>query len=167
MGLINKFLDKLFGNRPTQAAAPSTQSPAQQQPVEDFYSKWQRKRMERAAELEVQLKDWLIATIKRKGSIAFSWESGNDEAFVDYELSKEEEPEAVGSLETYIVFKLDIPDAGEFNMTGSGSFYIDGGHVRIKYNSVMKDIVDYDEENGREIYNNEVVDSGEMVLFPA
>ena len=50
---------------------------------------------------------------------------------------------------------LDIPSAGEFTMTGQGAFFISDQQVKIRYESVISELTDYDEENDREIYGRE------------
>jgi hypothetical protein len=53
-------------------------------------------------------------------------------------------------------------------MNGKGEIYKDGNMLRVRYGSVIKYLVDYNEETGEEIYNEqEETDSGDMVLFPA
>lgn len=69
-------------------------------------------------------------------------------------------------LEEYIMDKLDIPSAGEFSMTGSGSIYLAGNTVKLKHSSVIKELVDYNEETEEEIYGGEeVTSSGDEVIF--
>jgi hypothetical protein len=158
MGLIDKLFGKFFGNSDGKArlSEPTTN---------DYMARWEKERQQRIQAAESRLKDWVIASVKEKGSLSFSWESGNDEAFVTFKDSTEMEEENYQDLEEYIVDKLDIPDAGEFEMTGSGTVYIDGNLVRAKYTSTMKAIIDYDEGTEKEVYSEEEEDSGDKVLF--
>jgi hypothetical protein len=68
-------------------------------------------------------------------------------------------------MEEYIVNKLEIPDAGEFSMTGQGSMYIEGRFVKAKYSSVIKGVVDFNEETETEVYGVAEEDSGDRKLF--
>jgi hypothetical protein len=68
-------------------------------------------------------------------------------------------------LEEYIIDKLDIPDAGEFTMNGSGMIYIADNAVKAKYSSIMKAVIDYDETTEEEIYSEEEQSSDDKVLF--
>jgi hypothetical protein len=69
-------------------------------------------------------------------------------------------------LGEFIVDCFDIPDAGEFEMNGSGTIYLSGNLIRAKYSSVTKLLVDFDEETDEETYTEEEHDSGDQVLFP-
>jgi hypothetical protein len=158
MGLLNNLFGKLFGNKAQQAEpAPPVAT--------DYMARWDRERQERMQAAELRLKDWLVAAVREKGSLSFTWESGNDEAFVTFPDSNESNERQFWDLEEYITDRLEIPDAGEFAMTGSGEVYIDGNVLRARYQSTMKAIVDYDEENEQEIYSDEEQDSGDTVLF--
>ena len=68
-------------------------------------------------------------------------------------------------LEEYVVSKLEIPDAGEFSMTGQGTLYIEGDFVKAKYSSVMKVLTDFNEETQTEVYGEEYKDSDDRKLF--
>lgn len=158
MGLIDKLFGNLFGK--------STQTPKSPEPATgDYMARWEKERQERIQAAELRLKDWVATMVKEKGGLPFTWESGNDEAFVTFKDSSEAEQENFQDLEEYIVDKLNIPDAGEFEMTGSGTVYIDDNFVKAKYSSTMKAIIDYDEETEQEVYSEEEEDSGDKVLF--
>jgi len=68
-------------------------------------------------------------------------------------------------LEDYIIEKLEIPDAGEFQMNGRGKVYIDNNLVRAQYSSVMKGVIDYNEETNEPVFSEEELDNGDKVLF--
>ncbi len=161
MSILKNIWQKIFGNnndasKKSTATSPSTST--------DYLSKWQKERQERAAAAETNLKDWLIAHLQKK-EMPFSWESGNDEAFVEFEDFTTAEEDQFTDLEEYIINKLDIPDAGEFNMNGNGAIFIEGNAVKAKYQSMLKNIVDYNEDTDEEIYGEEESDRGERVLF--
>ncbi len=170
MNLISWLLKKIFGNKSVEKPAPARQPSANNGQVtppqlNDFMARWEKKRNERIKEAEERLKDWIILSIKEKGSLPFTWESGNDEAFVTFRDNNEAEEDNFQDLEEYIVDKLDIPDAGEFRMDGSGTLYLADNQVKAKYSSVIKGITDYDEETDAVTYSEEEHDSGDKVLF--
>jgi SepF-like predicted cell division protein (DUF552 family) len=158
MSLISDFFKKLFGNNNQKTTAPLL-------PNKDYVAEWDREREERAALAEVKLRDWIVAQIKTKEKLMYSWESGNDEVFVTFEDASEQEEDNFFELEQYIIDKLDIPDAGEFEMNGKGNIYIENNFVKTKYSSVLKMLIDFDEENEKEIYGEEEYDEGEKTLF--
>ena len=159
MGLISRFLGKLFGKQ--QAAEPVKPI----RPATDYIARLEKEREERMKAVEQRLKEWAVASVQEKGTLPFSWESGNDEAFVTFADCNDAESGKFEDLEEYIIDKLEIPDAGEFQMNGSGVIYIDGNSVKAKYSSVMKGIIDYNEETEEEIYSEEELDNGDKVLF--
>jgi hypothetical protein len=158
MGLIDKLFGKLFGKKDQKVKPPD--------PVaNDYMAQWEKERQVRIQDAELRLKGWIISSINEKGSLPFTWESGNDEAFVTFQDSNEEEEEDYQDMEEYIIDKLDIPDAGEFSMTGSGTVYIEGDSVKAKYSSTMRGIIDYNEETEQPVYSEVEEDSGDKVLF--
>lgn len=159
MGILDKLFGNFFGN--------NDKKPQQSEPTaNDYMARWEKERQERIQAAELRLKDWVVNMVKERGGLPFTWESGNDEAFVTFKDSSKAGEENFQDLEEYIVDKLDIPDAGEFEMTGSGTLYIEGNFIRAKYNSTMKAIIDYDEETEQEVYSEEENDSDDKVLFP-
>jgi hypothetical protein len=158
MGIISKLFGKLFGNNHQKAELTELST-------NDYLSRWEKDRQERIQSAEQRLKEWIVASVKEKGGLQFTWESGNDEAFVTFKDSTDSEEENYQDLEEYIIDKLDIPDAGEFEMTGSGTVYIDNNLVKAKYSSSLKEIIDYDEETEQVTYSEEEQDSGDKVLF--
>lgn len=154
MGLINNILQKLFGK--------SQQTPSS---TNVFLARWEKERTARIKTAEEQLKPWITATVRAKGSLPFTWESGNDEAFVTFTDASDAEQDNFDALEAYIIDKLDIPDAGEFEMTGAGDIYIEHNAVKAKYSSTMKALIDYNEETEEAVYDEEEHDSADVVLF--
>ncbi len=161
MSLISSLLAKLFG-KDNGDKQKSLNRPASAQ---DYMNRIENERNERIKSREASIKNWMLNSVREKGNLAFSWESGSDEAFVTFKDSNEAEQDNYEDLEQYIIDKLDIPDAGEFKMNGNGTIYIDGDLVKAKYASTMKGIIDYDEATETEIYSEEIVDSGDKVLF--
>jgi len=167
---LASWFKKVFGNSDAKMQTSAKQPPRDHTPptqdqINDYMSRWEKERNERIKEAESKLKDWIIRSIRDKGSLEFTWESGNDEAFVTFKDSNEAEEDTFQELEEYIIDKLDIPDAGEFRMDGRGVLYLADDAVKAKYSSVMKGVVDYDEETDTEVYSEEVLDSGDKVLF--
>jgi len=170
MSLISRLLKKIFGNGNVEKQAPIKQLSANNDQVtppqkNDFMARWERERNEEIKKAEEKLKDWIILSIRERGSLTFTWESGNDEAFVTFKDNNEAEEDNFQDLEEYIVVKLDIPDAGEFRMDGSGTLYLADNLVKAKYSSIIKGVIDYDEETDTQIYSEEEHDSGDKVLF--
>jgi len=170
MSLISRLIKKLFGIGKVKTQSSENQQHSkndQEMPARtnDHMVLWQTKRNKRIKEAEEKLKDWIIRSITEKGSLAFTWESGNDEAFVEFNDYNEVEQDKFECLEEYIVDKLNIPDAGEFSMNGNGTLYIADNFVKAKYSSTMKGIIDYDEATETEIYSEEELDSGDKDLF--
>jgi hypothetical protein len=155
MGILNDLSRLLFGNKTTAAG----------QSLSQHLSRWEKERQERMQVVEGTLKPWVLNLLKEKGELTFSWESGNDEAFVTFDAFTEAEENNFMELEEYMVDRLEIPDAGEFQMNGSGTVYMDGGIARVKYTSVMKEIVDYNEKTDEVVYGEEMQDGGERMLF--
>jgi hypothetical protein len=91
MSLISRFLKKIFGNK-------KDENEKIKQSNNFFITKWQNERKARINEAEQNLKDWLISLVNDKKSLQFSWESGNDEAFVSFQDYKEIDEEK----DTYI-----------------------------------------------------------------
>lgn len=158
MGLISDLLKKIFGNN-QHKAEPSIQ------PNDNYIARWEKERQERIIAAEARLKDWVITSLRKKGSLPFSWESGNDEAFVTFQDRTDIDEDNFEDLEEYIIDKLDIPDAGEFQMNGSGTIYLENNLAKVKYSSTMKATIDFNEETEEEIFSEEELDSGDKVLF--
>lgn len=158
MGLINYLFKKIFGD---------SQQKTDLTPMvgENYMVRRDKEREERIMAAEKRLKSWVITSLKEKGSLPFSWESGNDEAFVTFHDKANTSEDNFEDLEEYIIDKLDIPDAGEFQMNGSGTIYLENNSARVKYSSTMKATIDFNEETEEEIFSEEELDSGDKVLF--
>jgi hypothetical protein len=167
MSLISRIFSTLFAkkkNNNTQTWDTTSVSFNKDQIEQLLYNRDQEKN-KRIKEAEDLLKQWIVQLIKEKDGITFTWESGNDEAFVTFKDKNEADENKFWELESYIIDKLDIPDAGEFSMNGEGKIYILNYEVRAKYSSTMKALIDFDEETETEIYSEEEHDSGDKVLF--
>lgn len=158
MGLISNLLKKLFGDNHKQAESSL--------PANDNYiARWEQEREERIIAAEERLRDWVIGSLNENGKLHFSWESGNDEAFVTFQDKDDMNDDNFEYLEEYIIDKLDIPDAGEFQMNGNGTIYMENNFARVKYSSTMKATIDFNEDTEEEIFSEEEYDSGDKVLF--
>ena len=158
MGLFNNLMKKLFGGNQQKAESVT-------EPVNNYMERWEHERKERISSAETKLKDWLALYVKENRNLEFSWESGNDEGFVTFQDSASIGEDRLDQMESYIIDKLDIPAAGEFQMNGSGFIYLDNNLIKVKYSSIMKALVDFDEKTEEEIYSEEEHDSGDVVLF--
>lgn len=154
MVLISGFFKRLFGKKNEQTK------------VENYMDSWGKERQQRIVNAEARLKDFIVSSLKEKGKLTFSWESGHDEAFVTFDDKDDSKEDDFFDLEEYIVYKLDIPDAGEFQMNGNGTLYIQDNFVRAKYSSTMKETIDYNEDTDEEIFDEEIVESNDISLFP-
>jgi hypothetical protein len=158
MGLISNLFKKLFGNSQRQSQTPP-------QTNMGYMDRWELERQKRIADAERQLKDWILVMLREKGSLPFSWESGNDEAFLTFEDVNDTERDHFEDLEMYMIDKLNIPDAGEFKMNGSGMIYMENGFARVKYSSIIKITIDFNEETEEEVFGEEEEDSRDIALF--
>jgi hypothetical protein len=171
MSFLKKLLALLGGRNTAQDASayPSSTEPQPAQDPNSFIVSWQQAMFKRAKEVEPKVRDWIIHTLKADGAIPFTWESGNDEAFVELTSFDAESPEleeTIWSMQEYIIYTLAIPDAGEFQMDGNGEIYLQGNEARIRYESTYVEIVDYDEELDEPVYEKvEEKDSGDKLLF--
>ena len=159
MGIFKSIL-RLFQGEKTQSVpnTPDTNS------SQHFIDRWEKERQARVASYEQELKLWLLQLLKEKKELRFNWESGNDEAFVTFE-DEDNMNENFESLQDYMIAALDIPDAGEFEMHGTGTIYIAGNAVRVTHESITKMIIDYDETTDEVIYGNNETDKGDIILF--
>lgn len=153
MSLFKSIFDKLLG---TSNSAPQTN---------DFMSRWEKERQENIVKAQAEIKEWLTEKVKEKGTLNFSWESGNDEAFLEFEEYNDAEQDQYQTLEMYIIDSLEIPDAGSFQMTGNGTLYIADKVMKVVHSSILREIVDYDEKTNEEIFGNSDEDKGEVDLF--
>ncbi|HYG51668.1 MAG TPA: hypothetical protein VD905_12235 [Flavobacteriales bacterium] len=161
------FFSKLFGGKKPQNNSSNTQ--ASQNKSADNYSDWQKKEQERQAALAENVKAPIIQHISKNGIFKFTIEAGNDEAFLHFEASTEkteEDEQELYDIEEYLIDVLDIPSAGEFSMTGEGSLFMKNNKVYCEYKTIYKELLDYDEENDKEIYSDETEERYETELFP-
>ncbi len=159
MSIIRKLLRLFTGDKqPQDAAIPDPG-------VHNMPLSWSRGNDEETRAIEQQIKDWLVTTLRKKEALAFSWESGSDEAFLSFSDATEADQKYFYDLEDYLIRRLDIPSAGEFEMNGKGTIRITGTTVKVQYSSVIRELIDYDEANEQEVYGEEEQDSGELVLF--
>lgn len=154
MSFLNSLFGKWFGNSGNSAGGS----------VENWEQKWERERQQRMKENEVVVRGWVIDYLNKNGKLAFTWSSGGDEAFltvegVGYEDEYQEE------LSDYLIDKLEIPSAGEFTMNGQGTMYQKDNEVRVVFSSMYKELSDYNEETGEEIYSVELANQGDELLF--
>jgi len=161
MNFISALFAKLFGIN----KAKNQDSPERTAELHDWETRRENQRNARIKSIEERIKNWMLTSVKQKGKLTFRWDSGHDEAFVYFTDNNEADKENYEDLEQYIIDRLDIPDAGEFEMKGNGTIYIDDNLVKAKYSSTMKGLIDYDEATQTEIYSEEVLDSGDKVLF--
>lgn len=159
MSIINKLLRLFTGNKQPQSAAAA--DPA----VPERPFSWSRSNDEETRAMELRIKAWLVAWLRRQGPMPFSWESGSDEAFLSFSEPAGADQQYFYDLEDYLIRKLDIPSAGEFAMNGNGTVRITGNTVKVQYSSAIRELIDYDEVNEKEVYGAEEPDSGELVLF--
>jgi len=158
MSLISDLLKKLFGRgSQPEAAVTSSKSFSENQ--------WERERAERNSNIEQSAEEWLVKYLDKKASVDFTWESGNDEAFVYFSDMPDADEDDLMDVESYIIIKLNIPDAGEFEMNGAGTIYKQDNNVRVKYSSIIKALIDFNEDTEEEIYSEEEKDSGDVILF--
>lgn len=164
MSLFKSIFDKLLGNKSSQPSVES-KAPLHNTGKNDFLSRWEKERQENVIRAAAEIKDWLTAKVKEKGTLNFSWESGNDEAFIDFKEYNNAEQKQFDTLEMYIINALDIPDAGSFQMTGNGTFYIIDNTMKVVHSSVLREILDYDEQTDKEVFGNSDEAKGDVTLF--
>lgn len=120
----------------------------------------QQKQWEKAKQ---ESREWLLQYLLNNEALTFTMECGGDEALLYFDEPMEwniEEP-----IYTIVVEGLDIPDAGEFSLTGGGALWLEGKVVKGKYNGLMRESVDYNEETEEEIFGREFTYGKEAVLF--
>lgn len=93
-----------------------------------------------------QTKARLIELLHAGHAITVSWDCGGDESFVYTSVDGEEaEAEFSYGVEELVTDALNLPSAGEFNMTGNGQFYHENNGVGLDYKSdaeVYEDALD-------------------------
>lgn len=84
-----------------------------------------------------------LANLLQAGhTLTVRWDCGGDESFVTTEVDGqvvdadfENETDFAFSLDRYLTELLELPDAGEFQMQGTGRIYQQGSDVLIEYQS--------------------------------
>lgn len=158
MSWLSKAFSKLF-----HKSGQSSQPVVSERQSATFMN-WRSKEKEYIAAAELRLKNWIVDTIQRNNGLEFTWESGNDESFLEFMTYKEEEQDKYADLEMYLTYKLDIPDAGEFEMTGQGKLYIQNNIVFADYSSELRELVDFNEET-EEVYGEAEKETNNKELF--
>ena len=99
-----------------------------------------------------QTKQHLGQLLRAGHTITVRWDCGGDESFVYTSVDDQELESAYSEvndfpydLERYLTEELDLPDAGEFSMSGSGQFFLTGNAVGLEYRSEAKSYYDDDE----------------------
>jgi hypothetical protein len=79
-------------------------------------------------------------------ALTVRWDCGGDESFVTTELDGTEvqadysnDADFAVLLDRYLTELLDLPDAGDFHMEGTGRIFLDEVEVVIEYQSVFTD----------------------------
>ena len=88
-----------------------------------------------------------IADLLQAGhTLAVRWDCGGDESFVYTEVDGQEIRADYGNdadlaylLDRYLTELLELPDAGDFQMEGTGRIFREGPEVIIEYQSVFTD----------------------------
>ncbi|GAA4343877.1 hypothetical protein [Flaviaesturariibacter amylovorans] len=153
------LFQKLFGGLLGRDKTPKNES------IEDLRARWEQEAAERTAAVEASVRGWLVDTLRRQHRISFAWESGGDEGFINFPGFNKEEEDRYCELEEYLMNKLDIPSAGEFQMTGRGTLFLTDGVVRAKYSSEYREVVDFDEVKDEEVYGEPEVVEDDRILF--
>ncbi len=120
-----------------------------------------------------KLKIELLSFLKSGKRITFAWNCGGDEAMVDTNLGKEgiqlSSDEMEYLLQDYVYTFLNLPDVGEFSMTGEGELKEKEGDIYIEYESTLIGYQDGDEHNPdlgwKEVNEKDEENSGYKKLF--
>jgi hypothetical protein len=88
-----------------------------------------------------------IADLLQAGhTLAVRWDCGGDESFVYTEVDGQEtradyenDNDLAFLLDRYLTELLELPDAGDFHMEGTGRIFREGAEVIIDYQSVVTD----------------------------
>ncbi len=126
---------------------------------------WRKQEEDRNKQFLAEVEKWLGEIVSKQVVLNFHWESGGDEAFLTLEKFDENDEGKKQDLEEYLILKLDIPDAGEFEMKGEGKLYFKDSAIWAAYQSVIRMVEDYDEEKEEEIYGEAEVESTDKKLF--
>ncbi|MBX0290818.1 hypothetical protein K3G63_10235 [Hymenobacter sp. HSC-4F20] len=101
-----------------------------------------------------QTKAHLVQLLQAGHTVTVRWDCGGDESFVytsvdnqELESQYSETNDFPYGLEHYLTEQLDLPSAGDFSMSGSGRFFLEGQAVGLDYQStatVYEDELDED-----------------------
>lgn len=164
MSIFN-FISDLFSkkNEFPNASDLETYQPLTNENLDE----WERELKSRINVLELKVKDRMVDFIKSNDNhLKFSWDSGNDEAFLNFEgYNNSFDNEEFWELEEYLILKLEIPDAGEFEMHGEGFLTIENDIVAADFWSTMRFMEDYDEEKDEEIWSETQTEKKVEKLF--
>ncbi|MCW3169633.1 hypothetical protein OMO38_13990 [Chryseobacterium sp. 09-1422] len=164
MSIFN-FFSNLFSRKNDFQNASDLQT---FQPSADYNpDAWEKEQLSRINELELKIKDRFVDLIRSKNNhLKFSWDSGNDEAFLNFEGHENTfDNEEFWELEEYLILKLDIPDAGEFEMHGEGFLTIENHTIVADFWSTLRFMEDYDEEKEEEIWSEAETEKKVEKLF--
>lgn len=165
MNFLQRLLRRFLGKRNQH----DHHKPAPPPPVEvtaDMLASLQREDEERADSLLPEIRPLVLRHLAAQPALSFTWESGGDESFVYFPGMSAEQEEECWPLGEYLTFRLEIPDAGEFQMRGRGELFQKDGAVWARYSSVLRETIDYDEKTEQEIYGEEtIVEEEERRLF--
>ena len=115
-----------------------------------------------------EVKSWLLSNLNTDKIITVKWDCGGDEAFI-YPYIDGIEVEAGHEIheefEHFLIEKLSIPDAGEFTLQGKGSIFLENSKIVIEHSAEGKFMVDYDDENKQEIWQEISEKLTKSILF--
>jgi hypothetical protein len=93
----------------------------------------------------------LAALLTTNHLISVRWDCGGDESFVTTEVDGQEvaadygnEADFAYQLDCYLTELLELPDAGDFSMQGTGRIFVTDNEVIIEYQSEFTDTGDDD-----------------------
>lgn len=111
-----------------------------------------------------QTKQRLFELLQAGHVVTVHWDCGGDESFVTTHIDGQEAPhDLLLEVDRLVTEALNLPDAGEFNMEGDGTFYLEGRGVGLDYKSdatVYLDDYDLDEEFFQQYTDEELLDMG-------
>jgi hypothetical protein len=117
-----------------------------------------------------QLKEKILASIEAGKKITLKWDCGGDEALISVFMNNEQlkyDNAFSQELELYLVNYLNLPDTGQFELEGDGEIIQENEGLFIVYESILKGIEDYENEEGgwKEVNEKDETYSGKKELF--
>ncbi|MCB0607534.1 MAG: hypothetical protein KDD12_07455 [Lewinella sp.] len=115
-----------------------------------------------------QLEEAIFAAIEAGKKITVKWDCGGDEAIIKVLVDGAEltyNNAFAMELDMYLVNYLNLPDAGEFSMTGNGEIVEENEELYIVYESILKGVEDYETGRWKELNEKDDVYSGKKKLF--